>query len=88
MNENVGHSGIRRARELFSPSLLAEIGVYGLFVAAYFLVILHAVGDRLRELYDQHRVWYAVVALLLIGIQGAGLESLTRGLMGLFRRRE
>lgn len=77
----------RLVRELLSPGLLVEAGIYGLFVTAYFLLVLHAAGGMLRELYDQHRTWYALLALLLIVIQGAGLESLTRALVGMLRRR-
>ena len=73
------------------PSLrtvAVELVLYALFVTAYFLLVLHLLGDWLHGLVDRHPVVYAFVALGLILAQGVILEVVTTKLMKLagFRR--
>jgi hypothetical protein len=54
-----------------------ELGLYAVFVAAYFFAVLHFLGGWLKEVFDQHRTLYAFVALGLIVVQGVALQTLT-----------
>jgi len=62
-------------------AFLIELVVYATLVFAYFLVVLHFLGDQIKHLYDYDRRIYAVVALSLIVGQGVGLEMLTTWLL-------
>lgn len=66
---------------------LLELLVYGILVAAYYLLVLHYLGPSLKSVYQQNRHWYAFLALGLIIAQGFLLEVLTRFLLGLVRPR-
>ena len=63
-----------------------ELAIYALFVAAYFFLVLHLLGNWLYRLETQHRVFYAVVALLLIAGQAVVLDAVTTLLFRLLRR--
>jgi hypothetical protein len=56
---------------------LIEVGVYAVFVFAYYFLVLHFLGSWLKGLFKQHRAVYAVTALALIIAQGVLLEFLT-----------
>jgi hypothetical protein len=60
---------------------LMEFFVYALLIAAYYLLVLHFLGDSLKQLYHDNRRLYAVLALALIVGQGLLLEALTRLLL-------
>lgn len=64
-----------------------ELAIYGLLVAAYFLLVLHLLGEWLYELETDHRYVYAVVAILLVIGQAVVLESLTTFLIRRIRGR-
>lgn len=65
-----------------------ELGVYAVFVFAYFFLVLHFLGGWLKHIFDQNKTVYAIVALALIIIQGVGLEMLTTALLRVIRSRE
>ena len=65
----------------------AELAIYAVLVTGYFFFVLHLLGGWLYRLEVQHRVVYAVVAILLIAGQAAALDAVTTGLFRLLRRR-
>jgi hypothetical protein len=77
----------REPRFLRSASVLAlEVGLYAVLVTVYLATVLRLLRPYLLRQEQQHRVWYAVLALLLMLGQGALLEILTTKLVGLFAR--
>jgi hypothetical protein len=64
----------------------AELAIYAVLVAVYFFSVLHLLGSWLYQLDTQHRVLYAVVALLLIAGQAVLLDAVTTLLFRLLRR--
>ena len=64
-----------------------ELAIYAVLVTIYFFLVLHLLGNWLYRLDMQHRVLYAVVALLLIAGQAVVLDALTTVLLRLLRRR-
>jgi hypothetical protein len=64
-----------------------ELVIYAVLVTVYFFLVLHLLGDWLYRLDIQHRVSYAVVALLLIIGQAVVLDGLTTVLFRFLRRR-
>ncbi|HEU0208142.1 MAG TPA: hypothetical protein VFQ78_04105 [Candidatus Udaeobacter sp.] len=64
-----------------------ELAIYAVLVAAYFFLVLHLLGNWLYRLETQHRVLYAVVALVLIAGQAIVLDAVTTLLFRLLRRR-
>jgi hypothetical protein len=64
-----------------------ELVVYSFLVAGYFLLVLHLLGEWLYHLETQHRIVYAVVALLLIGGQAVVLDAVTTLLFRFLRGR-
>jgi hypothetical protein len=76
----------RGLKDLFK-SFSLELPVYAGVVVIYFFLVLHFLGGRLYDIFQHERAWYAIIALLLIVAQGIVLESLTRWLLGLFRRK-
>ena len=69
-------------------SFVMELGVYAVFVFAYFFLVLHFLGGWLKHVFDQNKTTYAFVALGLIIVQGVGLEILTTALLRVIRSRE
>ena len=65
----------------------AELAIYAVLVTGYFFLVLHLLGGWLYRLEVQHRVVYAVVAILLIAGQAVVLDAVTTGLFRLLRRR-
>jgi hypothetical protein len=63
-----------------------ELAIYAVLVAVYFFAVLHLLGDWLYHLETQHRVTYAVVALLLIVGQAVVLDAVTTLLLRFLRR--
>jgi hypothetical protein len=64
-----------------------ELVIYSVLVTAYFFLVLHLLGNWLYRLETQHRIVYAVVAILLIAGQAVALDAVTTGLFRLLRRR-
>lgn len=54
-----------------------ELVVYGVLVAVYFLLVLRWLGDWLTSLYENDLRIYAIVALVLIVVQGVLFEKVT-----------
>jgi hypothetical protein len=64
---------------------LIEVVVYGVFVFAYYFLVLHFLGGWLKQLFDEHKASYAAIALTLMIIQGLGLQLLTGWLFQFIR---
>jgi hypothetical protein len=64
-----------------------ELAIYAVLVIAYFFLVLHLLGAWLYRLETQHRVTYAVIALLLIAGQAVVLDAVTTLLFRFLRRR-
>ena len=63
-----------------------ELAIYAVLVTAYFFLVLHVLGNWLYRLETQHRITYAVVAILLIAGQAVLLDALTTLLFRILRR--
>jgi hypothetical protein len=64
---------------------LIELVVYGVFVLAYYYLVLQYLGGWLKRLSDDDRPLYAFVALALIAAQGVLLQQLTGWLLAVIR---
>jgi hypothetical protein len=62
-----------------------ELAIYAALVTAYFFLVLHLLGNWLYRLETEHRVVYAVVAILLIAGQAVMLDAVTRVLFRFLR---
>lgn len=51
-----------------------KLAIYSVLVVSYFLLVLHLLSGWLKELFDQSKPIYAVVALALMVTQGVVLE--------------
>jgi hypothetical protein len=78
---------MKKESEKSLRAFAAELAIYAVLVTAYFFLVLHLLGNWLYRLDLQHRVTYAVVALLLIVGQAIVLDALTALLFRLLRRR-
>ncbi len=58
-------------------NLIIEFIIYGGLVTLYFLVILRYLNEPIKNLFDNNLTVYAIVSLILIGLQGVLLERLT-----------
>ena len=65
----------------------AELAIYAVLVTGYFFLVLHLLGGWLYRLETQHRILYAVVAILLIAGQAVVLDAVTTILFRLVRGR-
>ncbi len=61
------------------------MAVYGVLLVIYFFTVLRYLGDYLTSLYNNSLTVYAILALVLIVVQGVMLEALTSYLMKLLR---
>jgi hypothetical protein len=68
-------------------AFVIELAIYSVLVVVYFLLVLHLLGGWLFHLETQHRVTYAIVALLLIAGQAIALDAVTTQLFRLLRGR-
>ncbi len=66
---------------------LAELAVYAVLVTAYFFLVLHFLGDWIKHVFDGNKVFYAMISVALIVVQGALLELLTRVLFNVIHRK-
>jgi hypothetical protein len=73
--------------EVQGTSFWLELVVYAALIVGYLLLVLKTLDRPLARLYEEHRVEYAVAALMLILLQGIALELLTKILVGFFGRR-
>ena len=64
----------------------AELVIYAILVTGYFFLVLHLLGGWLYRLETQHRITYAVAALLLIAGQAIVLDAVTTLLLRFLRR--
>ena len=64
-----------------------ELAIYALLVVGYFFLVLHFLGEGLRQLEVYHRYTYAGVALLLIIGQAVILQNVTTLLLRFIRGR-
>jgi hypothetical protein len=78
---------MKKESEKSLRAFAAELAIYAVLVTAYFFLVLHLLGNWLYRLDLQHRILYAVVALLLIAGQAVVLDALTSLLFRLLRRR-
>ncbi len=62
-------------------NFLIEIGVYGILIVFYFLVVLRFLNDFLTGLFDDNLLLYAFLGLLLILAQGVLLDFVTSFLL-------
>ena len=65
----------------------AELAIYTVLVTGYFFLVLHVLGNWLYQLETEHRILYAVVAILLIAGQAVALDTVTTVLFRLLRGR-
>ena len=68
-------------------AFVAELAIYAVLVTGYFFLVLHVLGDWLYRLETQHRILYAILAILLIAGQAVVLDAVTTVLFRLLRRR-
>jgi hypothetical protein len=68
-------------------AFLIELAIYAVLVVAYFFLVLHFLGEGLRQLEVHHRYTYAGTAILLIIGQAVLLENVTTLLLRLLRGR-
>jgi hypothetical protein len=66
-------------------AFLVELLVYGVFVTAYFFLVLHYLSGWLQDLHLNHVQLYAVATIVLIIGQAVLLESITTWLLRLLR---
>ena len=68
-------------------AFLVELAVYGVFVTAYFFLVLHFLSNWLQDLHLHHVKVYALTTIVLIIGQAVLLESVTTWLLRLLRGR-
>jgi hypothetical protein len=68
-------------------AFLIELAIYAVLVIGYFFLVLHFLGDGLRQLEQHHRYTYAGVAILLMIGQAVLLQYVTTFLLRLIRGR-
>ncbi len=66
-------------------AFLIELAIYAVLVIAYFFLVLHFLGDGLRQLEQHHRYTYAGVAILLMIGQAVLLQYVTTFLLRAIR---
>ena len=68
-------------------TFLIELAIYAVLVIGYFFLVLHFLGNSLRQLEQHHRYTYAGVAILLMIAQAVLLQYITTFLLRLIRDR-
>jgi hypothetical protein len=63
-------------------NFLIELVIYGVLIVVYFLVVLRWLAEPLARLFDSNLALYAVVALVLIVVQGVVLAWVTSFIIG------
>ncbi len=67
---------------------LVELAAYAGFMVVYFFLVSRFLSGWIKEVFDNNKVLYALLALALIGVQGFVLEMVTSALFGAIRRKE
>jgi hypothetical protein len=80
-------SPTQREQKKTLRAFLVELAIYGVFVTAYFFLVLHFLSDWLQNLHQHHVKVYALMAIVLIIGQAVLLESVTTWLLRLLRGR-
>jgi uncharacterized membrane protein len=62
-----------------------ELLLYAVLLVAYFVFVLHYLGGWFKELFDQDRKLFAVMALVIMIGQTVGLEIVSSFLIWLLR---
>jgi len=62
-----------------------ELLLYAVLLVAYFVFVLHYLGGWFKELFDQDRKLFAVMALVVMIGQTVGLEIVSSFLIWLLR---
>lgn len=70
----------------FIRTLAIELIVYGVLLAAYFVLALRFLGQPLTRLLEDNLTLYAIAGLSLIFVQGAVLDAIASFLVRLFGR--
>jgi hypothetical protein len=68
-------------------TFLFELLLYAMLLVVYFALVLHYLGGWFKELYDQDRDLFAVMALVVMIAQTVGLEIVSSFLIWLLRRK-
>ncbi len=68
-------------RKHLLKAFAVELVIYSVLVTGYFFLVLHFASAWLKELFDQHRNVYALVAFVVIVGQGILLETVTSWLL-------
>jgi len=68
-------------------AFLVELVVYTGLVAGYFFLVLTFLADWLNGIFENRRLLYATLALVLIITQGVLFETLTRFMLTFFKSR-
>jgi predicted tellurium resistance membrane protein TerC len=61
--------------------------IYGGLLVFYFILVLRFLAPSLLQLFHQHRIEYALAAILLMLGQAVGLEFISHCLLRLIRRK-
>ena len=72
---------MHRSMQKLLRNFTIELIIYGGLVTFYYLLVLRSLSTPLVMLYNRYIVLYAVIALILIVIQGVALESITNFLL-------
>ena len=78
---------LRKIKIVSLGAYLAELALYAIFVFGYFFLVLHFLGDRVKQVFDENKNYYAILTLALIVVQGVFLEMLTSALFRVLRRK-
>jgi len=78
---------LRKIKIVSLGSYLAELALYAIFVFGYFFLVLHFLGDQVKQVFDEDKHRYAILTLALIVVQGVFLEMLTSALFRVLRRK-
>jgi DMSO/TMAO reductase YedYZ heme-binding membrane subunit len=68
-------------------AFLIELAIYAVLVVGYFFLVLHFLGEGLRQLEQNHRYAYAGAAILLMIGQAVLLQNVTTLLLRMIRGR-
>jgi uncharacterized membrane protein YcjF (UPF0283 family) len=55
-----------------------ELLIYGVLVVGYLFAVTHFLGDWIEQIYEKSNRLYALLALMLIIVQGLVLDIVTR----------
>jgi len=67
---------------VYLKKLALEFLVYGILVVAYFFLVLRFLGEPLHSLSNRHLLTYALLSLVLVFLQTAGMDYVTTWISG------